>query len=501
MLRRFFLQIILYLAIFSALCYDGRREVMTMERKSGVLLPLFSLPGDFGCGTMGDEAKRWIDFLREGGFSWWQVLPLGMTDFFHSPYASCSSFGGNYLWIDPEEVFRAGLVTKEERDAQRVKDPYLCDYETLEKNRLPFLKRASSRVKDRGEILDFLRENPLLEKACFFFALRDLNGGRHFREWLIRKPDPDTLFAWQFIQYEFHRQWKKIHDYAKEKGISILGDLPIYVSADSFDLYHAPELFQLSPKHDPAFVAGVPPDYFSRDGQLWGNPLYDWDKMAQDGFSYWKERLSYTLSLYDGVRIDHFRALAAYWRIPAGAESAREGEWVKGPGKAFIDAVRPLAKEKLILAEDLGIIDDDTRDLLRYSSFPGMAVIQFAFDQNPGNTHLPHNYEKNLVAYTGTHDNNTLLGFWWEMGEDERREAMAYLGDPKDPCDATLRALWMSPASLVIVPVQDLLGYGADTRINTPGRADGNWRYRVTREQLRQIDKARFRLLNHLYSR
>lgn len=472
-----------------------------MNRQSGVLLPLFSLPGKYGCGTMGENAMRWIDLLSDSGFSWWQVLPLCMTDPFHSPYASCSSFGGDPLWIDPAVLYEQGLVTKEELSEQTIDFPYLCDYETLARIRLPFLKKAASRVISHEDVVAFIRRFPMMDQVCRYFALRDLNRGNDFRTWTVTETDPETLFAWRFIQYEFHRQWESVHAHARKKGISILGDLPFYVSRDSYELWAKPELFQLDARADPAFVAGVPPDYFSKDGQKWGNPLYDWDKMEQDGFSYWKDRLKYNLSLYDGVRIDHFRALAAYWSIPSEAKTAKDGKWVKGPGKKFIDAIRPLAGDRLILAEDLGIIDDDTRALLKYSGFPGMAVLQFAFDGDPNNTHLPHNYKESLAAYTGTHDNNTLLGFCWELSGDARREAASYLGESPDLFDGAMRALWMSKARLVIAPVQDLLRFGADTRINTPGLAKGNWRVRVTWDQLSTLDPARLSYFNRLYGR
>ena len=472
-----------------------------MKRESGVLLPVFSLPGPYGCGTMGQNAFDFIDFLAGSGFSWWQVLPLGLIDAYRSPYASCSSFGGEPLWIDPGELYKRDLITKAELDGQVLDSPYLCDYDGAGFRRLSMLKKAAARIRDKREIEQFLNDYPVMKDACRFFALRALNGGRHFKEWTVTEPDEETLFAWQFIQCEFHRQWRAVHNYAKKKGVSIMGDLPFYVASDSFDLWSRPDLFQLDARRDPAFVAGVPPDYFSEDGQKWGNPLYDWKKMKQNGYAYWKERLSYVLSLYDGVRIDHFRALSAYWRIPADAETAKDGAWIKGPGNDFIDAIRPLTKDKTILAEDLGIIDDDTRALLKYSGFPGMAVFQFGFDGDPGNTHLPHNYCENLAAYSGTHDNNTLLGFWFEAPEAARAEASAYLADPRDPCRAILAALWMSKARLVVAPVQDLLGYGADTRINTPGKAEGNWRYRVTAEQLRNLDPKRLAAFNRLYGR
>ena len=472
-----------------------------MKRESGVLLPVFSLPGPFGCGTIGKEAFEWIDFLSESGFSWWQILPLGITDPYFSPYSSCSSFGADPQWIDPVFLWKEGLVTKDEVDALCVKDPFICDYEWIRRTRLPFLKLAAGRFSDKTSVSDFLKENPVLRNVSRFFALRDLNENKCFRDWTIKEPDEETLFAWQFIQYEFHKQWEALHEYAASKGISILGDLPFYVSADSFDLYAYSQLFQLDQRNDPAFVAGVPPDYFSQDGQKWGNPLYNWEKMKEDHFTYWRDRMRYNLSLFDGVRIDHFRAISAYWRIPVNADTAKEGSWVKGPGKDLIDALRPLAKDKLILAEDLGIIDDDTRKLLQYSGYPGMAVLQFAFDGDPNNTHLPHMLKENTAAYTGTHDNNTLLGFCFEASEETKEEMELYLGGRDQFCEAAIRSLWMSKARLVIVPVQDLLGFGADTRINTPGKASGNWRFRITGEQMNSLNGAYWKRFNRAFGR
>ncbi|MBR2615380.1 MAG: 4-alpha-glucanotransferase [Clostridia bacterium] len=472
-----------------------------MKRQSGVLLPVFSLPGDYGCGNFGRSAYEWIDILKEGGFSLWQVLPFGVTDGHNSPYMSYSSFGGNLNFVDPEEVYRMGLVSREELEAQRVSDPYLCQYDRLRETRYAFFKKAAGRIQDPAGIRAFFKERPRLGEACRFFALKESNHGLPWREWTVREPLPEDLAAWEFIQYLFHKQWDALHRYASLQGISIMGDLPFYVSYDSFDLWSSPEDFQLDARKDPTAVAGVPPDYFSEEGQLWGNPLYDWGAMEKDGFVRFREKMEYMLTLFDGIRIDHFRAISAYWSVPAGAKSAKEGKWVRGPGERLVDLIREIAGEKLIVAEDLGIIDDDTRALLRYSGFPGMAVFQFGFDGNNLSPHLPHCYGENLVAYTGTHDNNTLLGFLWELDDETRKAALDYLGNPQDGCNAAIRALLMSRAGCVIFPVQDLLGYGADTRVNTPGNAAGNWAYRLTKEQMDSLDLPYWKHLNHIYAR
>lgn len=472
-----------------------------MTRKSGVLLPIFALPGAYGCGTFGESAFSFIDALRAGGFSFWQVLPFGITDAHNSPYMSYSSFAGNPFFIDLAALRDEGLITEEEERAARIADPYLCAYDALRETRLPLLQRAAARVKDRTPIEAFMKTHPLVSGSCTFLALKQANGNASWRDWTLHSPDPDALFAWQFIQYEFHRQWERVHAYAGERGVKIIGDIPFYVSLDSYDVSASPDQFLLDERHATTHVAGVPPDYFSADGQLWGNPLYHWESMEKDGYRWWCDRLGYMLSLFDGVRIDHFRAISAFWSIPRDAATAKEGHWEKGPAEKLIDAFAPLAKGKLILAENLGMIDEDTNALLAYSGYPGMAVFQFGFDGNPLSPHLPHNYTENLVAYTGTHDNNTLLGFLWELDEDTRESVLDYLGEPEDGFDATIRALMMSAAGTVIFPVQDLLGFGADTRINTPGKADGNWRYRVTAEQLGSVNWTRFAHMNRIYAR
>ena len=472
-----------------------------MKRKSGILLPIFSLPGEYGCGTLGKSAYDWIDAISKGGFSYWQILPLGITDTYYSPYTSYSSFSGNPYFIDLYTLYEQGLLSKEELEAQRISDPYLCRFDLLSEHRYEILKAASMRVLDKEPIEAFMSANPDIAGTCEFLALKNLNKGKCWRDWTVKEADPDDLFAWQFIQYEFHRQWNDLHSYANRKGIEILGDIPFYVSYDSYDVYSAPDEFMLDKDGKPTCVAGVPPDYFSPDGQLWGNPIYNWENMKKNGYSRWKARLKYMLSLFDGVRIDHFRAISAYWSIPIDAKTAKEGRFEKGPANELIDAFREVSDGKLILAENLGVIDEDTENLLEYSTYPGMAVFQFGFDGSSDSPHLPHNYKNNLFAYTGTHDNNTLLGFLWELDDNTRNKVLDYLGNPSDAHSAIMRALLMSAAGTVIFPVQDILRYGADTRVNTPGKADGNWRYRVTKEQLDMIDWSSLARLNKMYSR
>ena len=322
-----------------------------MKRESGVLMHISSLFGNYSSGSFGEEARYFIDFLSESGFSVWQVLPFCMPDDCNSPYKSYSSFGANPYFIDLPSLYEAGLLTAEELRGASQKSPYLCEYERLASERVSLLAVAAARVKDRSEILAFIKKHPRLAEAAEFLALHEENGGRPWQEWTVIEPSLDRLFVWQFIQYAFYIQWQSVREYARSRGVKIIGDLPIYVALDSADVYFHREDFQLDEKGYPLAVAGVPPDYFSKDGQLWGNPLYNWDRMERDGFAFWRDRISYSLELFDGVRIDHFRGLEAYFSIPANADSAKEGHWEIGPREKIVDAIRDVAGDSLIIAE------------------------------------------------------------------------------------------------------------------------------------------------------
>ncbi len=476
-----------------------------MNRKSGILMHISSLYGDYSCGSFSKSAYDFIDFLADCNFTYWQVLPFGITDDHNSPYMSFSSIGGNMFFIDLEQLYQESLITKDELEKAKQTTPYLCEFERLTKERFELLKKASQRIKDKSTVDDFITSNPLIYECCEFMALKKMNNNMPWTEWTNNIPDSEALFAWKFIQYEFHTQWAKIHKYANDKGIKIIGDLPFYVSLDSCDVRNHKEQFLLNEDGKPTCVAGVPPDYFSEDGQFWGNPIYNWDYMKKDGYIWWKNRLSYMLDLFDGIRIDHFRAFSEYWAIPADATTAKEGKWVKGPAEKMIDVIKEVAKNKLVIAENLGLIDEKVDRLLQYSNFPGMSVFQFGFDGNYDNEHLPHNYKNNLFAYTGTHDNNTLLGFIWELDNYTRKQVLDYVGYGEDDfdkcCDAIIRMMLMSPAGTVIFPIQDILKYGADTRMNVPGVATGNWSYRITKQQLDSIDREKYAALNKMYSR
>ncbi len=463
-----------------------------------------SLWGEFSCGSFGKAAKEFVDFLRDSGFSYWQVLPFCPVDDFNSPYKSYSTFAGNPYFVDLGILFEKGLITKGELDRAKQNTPYLCEFERLRNERFELLKAASKRVKNKQEVEDFVLGKPYIESFCKFMALKDANNQKAWQEWTQLDINEDVLFAWKFIQCEFFNEWKEIKDYANSKGIEIIGDMPFYVSPDSADVWQNREQFLLDEKGYPSHVAGVPPDYFSPDGQLWGNPLYDWTKMKGDGCKWWVDRTSESLEMFDALRIDHFRAFESFWAVENSEKTAKNGKWQKAPGMDIVQKLKDVAGEKMIIAEDLGIITPEVEKLVEESGFPGMRVFQFGFFDRDS-THKPHHYQNNSIAYSGTHDNNTLLGFLWELDEKTRREMLEYCGysdaDWGKAISQILRTIWASHAGIVILPLQDLLGYGSDTRLNFPGRAEGNWRWRVTKEQLDGIDKKHFKRLNELYGR
>lgn len=495
------------------------------NRTSGVLCHISSLPGKYGIGTFGKEAREFARFLRDMDIRAWQVLPLCPTDDYNSPYAGCSAFAGNPYFIDPEILYQEKLLTFDELQSAEASQPYSTDFTFLKETRLPLFKKAFDRFKlDNIPVLDeFLKENPNLDDYAIFTALKQHYDLKPWWEWdtdikmrkagaVERAKDElkDEYYFALFLQYQFQKQYFSLRKEVNAMGISIIGDMPIYLAHDSADVWANPSLFSVDTKTCALRnVAGVPPDYFSSEGQLWGNPLYEWDKMKKDGYSWWIKRAEYSFSLYDAVRIDHFRAFSAYWSIPAG-KSAKEGKWVKGPGMDFFNALNKKYPNPPIIAEDLGDIDDDVRQLVKDTKFPGMGVMQFAFLSDGDNTHMPYNYSDFTVAYTGTHDNNTILGWLWESDDAGRNRICTYCGfegdwgagGPDAPCiKAIIRTLFESSARIAIVPVQDLVGFGADTRMNTPGRADGNWAFRITKESLNTANKSFFKKIANIYNR
>lgn len=476
-----------------------------MERQSGVLMHISSLPNGFSTGGFGQECKDFVDLLVKGGFTLWQVLPFCLPDDFHSPYSSFSAFSGNPYFISLTELRRMDLLTNAELAGAAEHVPYTCEFDRLAKERFSLLRRAALRVRDRAPVENYLKEHPETEAFCRFMALREANGKKPWNEWTTKDYDPELYFAWGFTQYEFDREWREIKAYANEHGIRIVGDIPIYVAYDSADVMGHPELFELDESGRPTSLAGCPPDYFSADGQFWGNPLYNWTRMKEDGFAWWEARLRHMFDWFDCVRLDHFRGFSSYWSIPAGAETAAEGKWRKGPGRAFVDMLRRVADGRAVIAEDLGEATPDVPKLLAYSGLPGMRVFQFGFSGDPLSRDMPCFYVPNCVAYSGTHDNNTLLGYIWELDGSERERMMAYLGCEGRPWDEAVRfaqrELYASVADTVIFPMQDLLGFGADTRMNRPGEPDGNWAFRFTAQQLQSLDTDRFARMAWLFGR
>ncbi len=464
-----------------------------------------SLWGDYSIGSLGKSAREWIDIIKEAGFSYWQVLPFCLTDEYNSPYKSFSAFSLNPYFIDLELLYEKKLIAKDELEGAKQGFPYLCEFDRLKEERFPLLKRASMRFEDWDKADAFIKNHPHTDAFCKFMALKAANKNKEWNLWTEDSYDESEYKAWQFTQYIFYTQWIEIKAYANKNGIKIIGDIPIYVAADSSDVWSEPRQFLLDKKGRPRSVAGVPPDYFSSDGQLWGNPLYNWREMKKDGFLWWRQRMEFMTELFDGVRIDHFRGLESFFSIPAGETTAKNGKWVKGPGMAFINAIKSICKDKLIIAEDLGDITPEVHALVEKSTFPGMGVLQFAFLGDENSPHLPHNYKNNLVAYTGTHDNNTLLGYVWELDENTRRRLLDYAGfsgENWNECyDHLLKMMLRSHAGLVVFPIQDVLLYGSDTRLNKPGCAENNWAYRLKREQIDSVDKNKFLCWNKLFGR
>lgn len=498
------------------------------QRASGVLMHISSLPGKFGVGSFGKEARAFIDFLQETGCKYWQVLPLTPTDSYNSPYASISAFAGNRNFIDLEQLRDAGLLTDAELLEQMYANPYSAAFDFLEIRRIPVLYRAFTRADEdlRQRVRAFAQENAhWLPDYALYLILKEANLGREWYDWAdedlklhreeavaaAMEEHAETVLFMEFVQYVFFTQWAALKAYANAHGVEIIGDLPIYVALNSADVWANRALFDLSKDGEPKNVAGVPPDYFSADGQKWGNPLYNWAEMKRNGYGWWMRRLAASFTLFDAVRIDHFRAFSAYWAVPAEAETAKEGVWLDGPKTDFFDTVNKTFENPKIIAEDLGILDDGVLDLLEKTGLPCMRVMQFGFMDLGDNMHLPHNYSKNCVAYTGTHDNNTVLGWLWESSPAERAFALEYCGFPggdwavggsdSASCRAVIRTLWQSPANTAIVPVQDLCGFGKDTKMNVPGVPNGNWAFRLSGEQLKSIDRDWLKTLNRTYCR
>ena len=484
-------------------------------RKSGILLHPTSLPGDWGIGDLGKSAYRFVDFLEESGQQLWQILPLGPPGCGHSPYQVFSSMAGNPLLISLHELVEQSLLLPEDlRRRPRFPDSVVAFHEVIpSKSRL--IKKAAAaffRQKAhplRNEFLEFCAEmKSWLDPFAEFASLKEENHDVAWNAWTHKTvTNAQNLLDQKFIQFEFYRQWKLLKKYSNEHGIEIIGDIPIFIAHDSADVWANPELFDLDEEGNPNTIAGVPPDYFSKTGQCWGNPLYRWEVMERTGYAWWIERVKLMLEMVDIIRIDHFRGFEKFYAIPGGAATAVEGRWVQGPGDKFFEALKKSLGEVRFIAEDLGHITPEVLALRDRWGFPGMKVLQFAFsDHSPDNPHKPYNFVRNCIAYTGTHDNDTTAG-WLRQRTDSRaraeiKTALQYLGkEEKDAVWSLIRLVMSSVADTAILPMQDVLGLGTEARMNLPATVENNWRWRMREDQLSSDLAAKLRELNLIYGR
>jgi 4-alpha-glucanotransferase len=489
------------------------------ERTSGVLLHPVSLPGPYGIGDIGHSAWAWAQLLSQARQSWWQLLPLGPTGFGDSPYQSPGSFAGNPNLLCPELLVEDGLLDSSELAAWHLPDGPI-DYDRVIRNKQTMLDLAWSRFQRATSLRsDFDRftteEAGWLDDFSLFMAIKQLQGQRSWTEWPAelahRNPSAiaeartqlhDAIAIQQFTQFLFFRQWRRMRDEARRVGVRLIGDLPIYVAFDSADVWANPELFQLDSQRRALVVAGVPPDYFSATGQLWGNPIYDWDRMRLDRFAWWVKRLSAALRFVDVIRLDHFRGIDEYWAVPAGDRTAEHGQWRPGPKDELLSALHQSIGNLPIIAEDLGFITPEVEALRTRFALPGMRILQFAFGGAVEERFLPHRFDVDSVVYSGTHDNDTTAGWFAGLTGDERRRLYRYIPEAeRSPTEAIIRLAWASVAGCAIVPFQDVLGLGASARLNTPGTAIGNWRWRAPPEALKSESFEFLREMSEVYQR
>ena len=491
-------------------------------RSSGVLLPITTLHGPFGIGVMGAEAMEFIDFLDRAGFHAWQILPVEHTGSCNSPYSCISAYAGEPMLIDPRMLHEMQLITETELHERMIdmNESYV-EYEIIREKQWELLRAAYSRVTND----DYKEYNPFwLDEYTLFISLKHHFDFEAWFKWPdkgLRSRDKNTINDYRqklreeiefhkFVQWLFDKQWKKLREYATERGISFIGDMPIYVSTDSVEVWSRRELFDVDINGRAAAVGGVPPDYFTPDGQCWGNPIYNWELLKKENYQWWIDRMRTSLERYDVVRLDHFRGFERYWRIPGDAITAKKGKWIEGPGmplfKALENALGDLSLS--VIAEDLGIIDERVVEFLNDTGLRGMRVLQFGFFDDDFN--MPHNYPEEVCVYTGTHDNTTLLAWFFDLLHEDKEKVLFYtgfegdwtIGGPNCPIAKTLiRTLFMTSASLAVVPIQDMLGYGADTRTNIPGTPEGNWRFRIREGVLHEIDTGYYTALHKAFQR
>ncbi len=496
-----------------------------MNRSAGILLSVTSLPGRYGIGCFSKSAYDFVDWLREAGQTCWQILPLGPTSYGDSPYQSFSTFAGNPYFISLEELTEEGVLTKKEcQSADFGKRADDIDYEKIYKNRYPLLHKAyeRSRISEDPDYVCFVEENRWwLADYALFMAVKERFGGAPWTEWAedirlrrdyamdyYRRELYFDIEFQQYLQYKFFSQWKKLKAYANEKGIQIIGDIPIYVAMDSADAWAHPELFQLDERNMPAAVAGCPPDGFSATGQLWGNPLYRWEYHKSTGYDWWMSRMWFCFQMYDVVRIDHFRGFDEYYSIPYGEETAVNGHWEKGPGIDLFRCMEQRLGKHQVIAEDLGYVTDSVRKMVQESGFPGMKVLEFAFDSRDSGSasdYLPHNYAENSAAYTGTHDNETIAGWFRSITDEERQMARDYLCDQHTPAEELYKSfialVMRSRSDLCIIPMQDYLGLDNQSRMNQPSTLGKNWKWRLVKGELSDELKEEILAITRRYGR
>ena len=491
-----------------------------MDRHSGILMHISSLPSPYGIGTLGREAYAFADFLRAAGQKYWQLLPLGPTSYGDSPYQSFSTFAGNPYFIDLDLLAEDGLLSPSDMEAEDWGgESRYVDYGRIYAARFGLLRKAfqAGYPRDRAAVEAFCRENKWLDNYALYMALKARFGMKSWLDWpdedlrlrraealeRAREELAEDIAFYAYLQYLFFRQWDALREYIHSLGIRIIGDLPIYVAMDSADVWAEPEFFQLDEERRPTEVSGVPPDYFTADGQLWGNPLYDYERMEKDGFGWWIRRIEGASRLFDVIRIDHFRGLESYWAVPYGEETAKNGCWRKGPGMALVGTLTGWFPNLSFIAEDLGYLTDEVRALLRESGLPGMKVLEFAFDPREPSNYLPHTYTPHCVCYAGTHDNETLLQ--WERAIEKKQTAFAreYLGiSEAEPLNwAVLRAGMRSVAELFVAQMQDYLELGPEGRMNEPGRGQGNWQWRLQKGEFTPALVRKIRRCMEIYGR
>lgn len=489
-------------------------------RASGILMPITSLPSRYGIGCFSKEAYEFIDGLVKAHQSYWQILPLGPTSFGDSPYQSFSTFAGNPYLIDLEELISEGLLSKEECDeCDFGDDERNIDYGKIYESRFGLLWEAFENFDlDSSEYKKFLKENAeWLENYSLYMSIKDSYDGVMWTEWdddiKLRNPEAinqykeelkEDIEFYNFIQFEFYKQWMKLKKYANESGVKIIGDIPIYVAFDSADCWADTKLFQFDDKNIPKAVAGCPPDAFAATGQLWGNPLYDWDYHNKTDYEWWKKRVAQSFKLYDVVRIDHFRGFDEYYSIPFRDKTAENGHWEKGPGIDLFNSLTEEFGKMNIIAEDLGYLTDTVVKLVKDTGYPGMKLMQFAFDSREGSNYLPHTYDKNCVVYTGTHDNDTIKGWYKTISDEDKEYAKQYLNYSDNEADIHwnfIKATLATVANLAIIPIQDYLGLDSEARINVPSTLGTNWKWRMVKDDINDDLLEKIKLLTLIYER